>query len=50
MYMDRNIGGAGAEPTDDAPLYAARKTLYPQKVKGTFRRIKWAVLVATLGS
>jgi cytochrome c oxidase accessory protein FixG len=49
MYMDRDIGGAGAEPTDDAPLYAARKTLYPQKVKGTFRTIKWSVLVATLG-
>jgi hypothetical protein len=49
MYMDRNIGGADAEPTDDAPLHAARKTLYPQKVKGTFRTIKWSVLVATLG-
>ena len=48
MYMDRNIGGTSAEPTDDEPLYAARKTLYPQKVKGTFRRIKWSVLVATL--
>ena len=49
MYMDRNIGGTAPEPTDDEPLYAARKTLYPQKVNGTFRRIKWGVLVATLG-
>ncbi len=31
------------------PLYAARRKIYPQAVHGTFRRIKWAVLVATLG-
>jgi len=34
---------------DEAPLYAARRKIYPQAVSGTFRRIKWAVLVATLG-
>jgi cytochrome c oxidase accessory protein FixG len=34
---------------DDAPLYAARKRIYPQSVQGTFRRIKWAVLFVTLG-
>jgi cytochrome c oxidase accessory protein FixG len=33
----------------EGPLYAKRKQLYVQKVDGTFRRIKWAVLVLTLG-
>ena len=36
-------------PDDDQPLYAARKTVYPQHVDGTYRRIKWAVLGVTLG-
>ena len=36
-------------PADDEPLYAARPKIYPQKVSGTFRRIKWAVLLVTLG-
>jgi cytochrome c oxidase accessory protein FixG len=34
---------------DDAPLYAARKKIYPQHVSGTFRKWKWALLVVTLG-
>lgn len=34
---------------DDIPLYAARRKIYPQSVHGTFRRIKWAVLLITLG-
>ncbi|MFH1557540.1 MAG: cytochrome c oxidase accessory protein CcoG, partial [Pseudomonadota bacterium] len=34
---------------DDAPLYAARRAIYPQSVHGTFRRIKWIVLIVTLG-
>lgn len=33
----------------DSPLYVARKQIYPQKVNGTFRRIKWTLLVVTLG-
>ena len=37
------------ENPDDEPLYAARKKIYPQHVSGTFRRIKWAVLIVTLG-
>jgi cytochrome c oxidase accessory protein FixG len=39
----------GFEPDEEEPLYAARKTIYPQHVDGTFRRIKWAVLCITLG-
>jgi cytochrome c oxidase accessory protein FixG len=34
---------------DDVPLYAARRAIYPQSVHGTFRRIKWIVLIVTLG-
>ncbi len=34
---------------DDGPLYAARRAIYPQSVKGRFRTIKWVVLVVTLG-
>ncbi|MGA8610144.1 MAG: cytochrome c oxidase accessory protein CcoG [Xanthobacteraceae bacterium] len=36
-------------PDDDQPLYAARTKIYPQRVSGTFRRVKWIVLFATLG-
>ena len=39
----------GAPPEDDIPLYAPRRKIYPQSVHGTFRKIKWAVLVVTLG-
>ncbi|HEX2536879.1 MAG TPA: hypothetical protein VHL13_01240, partial [Pseudolabrys sp.] len=38
-----------ADDIDDIPLYAPRRKIYPQSVKGFFRRIKWAVLIATLG-
>jgi polyferredoxin len=34
---------------DDAPLYAPRKQIYPQAVKGRYRTIKWVVLAVTLG-
>jgi cytochrome c oxidase accessory protein FixG len=34
---------------DDAPLYEARAKIYPQRVNGVYRRIKWAVLFITLG-
>jgi cytochrome c oxidase accessory protein FixG len=37
------------EKAEDAPLYQARRKIYPQRVHGTFRRIKWAVLFVTLG-
>ena len=33
----------------DGPLYAPAKKVFPQSVKGTFRRIKWALLVFCLG-
>jgi 4Fe-4S binding domain len=37
------------EPDDDVPLYAPRRHIYPQRVHGTYRRIKWIVLFLTLG-
>ena len=37
------------EPEDEGPLYAARKKIYPQRVTGTYRRVKWIVLFVTLG-
>jgi len=40
---------APASAEDDAPLYAPRKAIYPQSVKGSFRTIKWVVLAVTLG-
>ncbi len=37
------------DPADEAPLYAAHRKIYPQSVHGTYRRIKWIVLIVTLG-
>jgi cytochrome c oxidase accessory protein FixG len=34
--------------TPSGPLYAARVKVYPRKVRGLYRNIKWAVLVACL--
>ena len=32
----------------NSPLFAKRVRVYPQRVKGRFRRLKWAVMAATL--
>jgi cytochrome c oxidase accessory protein FixG len=37
------------EPDDEGPLCVARRKIYPQRVKGTYRTIKWIVLFVTLG-
>ena len=34
---------------DDQPLYAPARKIYPQKVTGFYRRLKWALLIVTLG-
>jgi cytochrome c oxidase accessory protein FixG len=39
---------ADAAQDEEQPLYVAAKKVYPQKVHGTFRRIKWIVLCVTL--
>jgi cytochrome c oxidase accessory protein FixG len=35
-------------PDGEIPLFADREKVYPKSVKGTVRRIKWAVLIACL--
>ena len=53
--MNASVGGSVSTPVgaeeiyDDGPLYAAAKKVYPQKVWGTYRRLKWAVLCVALG-
>src|SRR3954470_10734430 len=37
------------EPEEEGPLYVARRKVYPQRVHGTYRTIKWIVLCVTLG-
>jgi cytochrome c oxidase accessory protein FixG len=44
------LGASAPASADDAPLYAPRKQIYPQAVKGRYRTIKWAVLAITLGT
>lgn len=33
---------------DELKLYEARKSVHPQRIDGTFRSLKWAIMVATL--
>jgi cytochrome c oxidase accessory protein FixG len=42
-------GSGVPDPDDEGPLYVARRKVYPQRVKGTYRTIKWIVLCITLG-
>jgi cytochrome c oxidase accessory protein FixG len=37
------------EQRAEQPLYAGRIKVYPKQITGTFRRLKWAVLVLCLG-
>ena len=37
------------EADNDAPLYAPSRKVYPQSVRGTFRRLKWGLLWLCLG-
>ena len=34
---------------DSSSLYAARIPIFPKRVKGTFRNLKWVVMIVTLG-
>ncbi len=34
---------------DGQPLYAARKKIFPKRAEGRFRRLKWIVMLITLG-
>lgn len=33
----------------DTPLFAAREPVFPRKVTGRFRRLKWIIMILTLG-
>ena len=47
--MNVNISpGALPHDDDDVPLYAPQKKVYPQRVSGTFRRIKWGLMASCL--
>src|SRR6201990_2796080 len=46
--MNKNVSPSDLY-NDDAPLYAAHKKVYPQRVSGTFRRIKWGLMALCLG-
>jgi cytochrome c oxidase accessory protein FixG len=35
--------------TDQAPLFAAQEPIFPRRVTGTFRTLKWVVMAVTLG-
>jgi cytochrome c oxidase accessory protein FixG len=39
----------GQDEEPEPSLYEARRKIYPQRVHGTYRRIKWTVLFITLG-
>jgi cytochrome c oxidase accessory protein FixG len=44
--MNKPLRAVDLEPGDNnEPLYVARKQIYPQSVSGTFRRIKWILMV-----
>ena len=44
-----NVTIGAEEIYDEGPLYEAAKKVYPQKVWGTYRRLKWIVLWVALG-
>jgi cytochrome c oxidase accessory protein FixG len=40
---------ADTQPSSPPSLYAAREPIFPRKVKGNFRNLKWAIMIFTLG-
>lgn len=49
LPMNKNVSPYELLDDDDAPLYAPQKKVYPQRVSGTFRRIKWGLMAFCLG-
>ena len=55
LVKEAEVAAAGSspapvvEPENEGPLYVARRKVYPQRVHGTYRTIKWIVLCITLG-
>lgn len=40
---------SSTEPTDDTPLYAAREPVFPKRISGRFRNLKWYLMAVMLG-
>ena len=40
---------SATDPSDPAPLYAAREPVFPRRVSGNFRNLKWFLLALMLG-
>ncbi|MEZ5883343.1 MAG: cytochrome c oxidase accessory protein CcoG [Paracoccaceae bacterium] len=40
---------SATEPSEPAPLYAAREPVFPRRVKGNFRNLKWILMAVMLG-
>ncbi len=40
---------SSTEPSEPAPLYAAREPVFPRRVKGSFRTLKWVLMALMLG-
>ena len=49
VHIDITDASGAAPAHDDGPSYVARRKIYPQSVHGTYRRIKWILLLITLG-
>ncbi len=50
LIAEATVPPSSPPPSEDlGPLYAPARRIYPQSVKGTFRTIKWTVLLVTLG-
>ena len=47
--MNKTVLPSELNPDPDGPLYVAQKKIYPQRVSGTFRRIKWILMAVCLG-
>lgn len=47
--MNKPVTPEELQYDNDGPLYAARKKVFPQSVFGTFRYIKWTLMVCCLG-
>src|SRR5579863_8354107 len=45
----KTVPPAALQFDEEGPLYVARKKVYPQKVSGTFRSIKWGLMAFCLG-
>jgi cytochrome c oxidase accessory protein FixG len=49
MPSDTAVGQSKPTPAPSEPFYVDHTKIYPQSVHGTFRNIKWALLIGCLG-